>query len=248
MLTIGLVQPILIKLLLTQIQGGDKASEMKKLTAGVLLACLWLLIELIPGAKAQGSCDPGTECCIADCQAEVEFPTKEECIADPCSCAQKLDCIVRTQRDGWNTYPLNGELHLNTAVTHGRYLETRVNPTAEASINNFLPPAPGPVEIAYGSIIVKDNYRPDPEEPSVPLMDDTSPFPTLIVKLKGYCLESPNLGRDCPGGEWFWSKRVGDKFTSIGKPGSCLGCHAAVAEGDWMWNLFIPRRFPPEGN
>jgi len=93
---------------------------MKKLTAGLIMACLWLLIEPIPGAKAQGSCDPETQCCIVDCQAEVEFPTKEECIADACSCAQKFDCIVRTQRDGWNTYPLNGELHLNTAVTHGR--------------------------------------------------------------------------------------------------------------------------------
>lgn len=225
---------------------GIISSDMEKFSSLILLLCFWLLVGAVPQAKAQSSCDPQTECCVIDCKDEVEFPTNDECIDNPCSCAQKLDCILRAGREGWNTYPLNGELHLNTAVTHGRYVETRVNPVAEASITKFLPPAPGPVEIDYGSIIAKDNYRPDPEVPGVPLMDDTSPFPTLMVKIKGYCLEEQNLGRDCPGGEWFWSKRVGDKFTSIGKPSSCLGCHAAVADADWMWNLFIPRRFPPE--
>ena len=219
---------------------------MKTISVAIILALFF--VAPMYNAHAQGTCDPDTECCIIECNTEYDIPDSAECISDPCSCAQKIDCILRAQRDSWNTYPLNGALHLNTAVTHGRYVETRVNPTAEASINNFLPPAPGPVEIAYGSIIAKDNYRPDPEVPGVPLRDKTSPFPTLMIKIKGYCLEDPILGRDCPGGEWFWSKRIEDKFTSIGKPGSCIGCHAAVAEGDWMWNLYIPRRFPPEEN
>lgn len=218
---------------------------MKILSAVIILAFLWIFAEPLLEVNAQGTCDPETECCVIECQSVPEIPTSAQCIEDACSCAQEIDCILRSQRDDWNTYPLNGELHLNTAVTHGRYVETRANPVAEASINNFLPPSPGPVEIAYGSIIAKDNYRPDPEVPGVPLRDETSPFPTLMTKIKGYCLEDPILGRDCAGGEWFWSKRVGNKFTSIGKPGSCIGCHAAVAEGDWMWNLYIPRRFPP---
>lgn len=202
----------------------------------------------VPMAYSQGTCDPEAACCVIPCPEPVSLPTTAECIADPCDCAQRLDCLVRAEFGGWRTYPRNGALHLNTAVTHGRYVETRVNPVADASITATLQSAPGPVEVAYGSIVVKNNYRPDPDTPGVPLVDDSSPFPTVMLKLEGYCLESSQHGSDCPGGEWFWSKQVGDKFTTFGKPSSCLGCHAVVAEADWMWNLFIPRRFPPAGN
>lgn len=194
-------------------------------------------------------CDPQTECCVVPCPpGEVEPPTTETCLADPCLCARQLDCYVERSQalQPWEVFPGSAVRHLNTGASHGRYITTEVNDVALPAIVQALEPDSGPVDLPTGSVVTKANFEPDPRQPGVPLAGEGSPFATYMLKLDDYCPpgnERPGAG--CVGGDWFFAIRRFERYPFFGKPGFCTDCHGAVARGDWLWQLYLDRRYPP---
>jgi len=197
--------------------------------------------ETSTAAGAPPACQP------IDCPPTPQPPTLAVCQADACVCAQQLTCFLAQQDlDDWPLFPQSVEAHLNTGATHGRYVSTRVNDAALAAATKQIADPVVPADLPSGSLLVKQNYLPDPENPSQPDLD--SVFLTVMYKLDGYCPQgSRQANGDCAGGDWFWSLQRFGGFPFVGKPSFCLDCHGAVAGdngGDWSWQLELFRRFP----
>jgi len=97
---------------------------------------------------------------------------------------------------------------------HGAFLKLYGNRTA-VSHSRTLP---------YGSIIVKENFKPDKSLAAV----------TVMYRIKGF---------DPTHHDWYWVKympngAVAKKGTmqAAGKVGTCIGCHAQAKGNDWTFS------------
>ena len=89
-------------------------------------------------------------------------------------------------------------------------LTTYVNKTAYSGLKS------GAKELPKGSILIKENYKPDKTLAAITVMDKTGD------------------GKD----DWYWVKYMPDgsvakkgDMSLAGKPGGCIGCHAASTSG-----------------
>jgi len=100
----------------------------------------------------------------------------------------------------WDMWPGKGKFYPGTAP-HGALLTTYVNKAAYDGIKARTGVLP------YGSIIVKENYKPDKKPAAV----------TVMYKVKGY---NPD------GGDWFWVKYDPHGVVlAQGKVPMCISCH-----------------------
>jgi hypothetical protein len=216
-----------------------------------LALCLWLVLGALcaVSTRADATCDPATQCCRIECPADSPLPTTDECLADSCACAQKLDCYIRGTGgpQDWPLFPAGG-FHLSTTPVHPRFLEVRINPESKAAAERFVDPSSGPVDYPPNTIIYKTNWLASRTVPGEPRIGDGSPFSTLMFKLHGYCPGDPSAGIDCAGGDWFFTGEMDGAFGVHGKVPLCINCHAAAQYGDWTWGVFVLRRFPPAGS
>jgi hypothetical protein len=85
---------------------------------------------------------------------------------------------------------------------HGMLLTTYVNSLGVDAITN------GATAMPVGTIIVKENYRPD----------STLAATTVMYKVAGYNAEH---------GDWFWMKRLANgEVEAAGRVATCQSCHA----------------------
>lgn len=123
-------------------------------------------------------------------------------------------------RDTWKLYPGKGKLYKGTHP-HGAFLTTYVNGPAIKGLTS------GAKELPYGSILIKENYKPDKTLAAI----------TVMERVEGY---NPDAG------DWFWVKfsPAGEVLTKdvemegkkktvtlAGKPKGCIGCHTASVAG-----------------
>lgn len=204
-----------------------------------------MLIGSLPvcGALAQDKCEPDKACCVTACSGSTSFPTAEECLVDACACGQKLHCYSAERQESWALYPGTTEAEPTNRPVHGRFLTLRANPSAIAGLETFAPGKPGPVDMPSGSVIVKWNYNPDPSRLGVADTEHGLNAVTSMFNIDGYCPAGAGKGADCDGGDWFFLLQVGDEFLGLSKTGDCANCHAAAQSGDWLWRLFVARRF-----
>ena len=112
-------------------------------------------------------------------------------------------------QETWALYPGKGKLYKGQEP-HGMLLTTYVNKEADKGLKS------GKKELPKGSILIKENYMPDKTLAAITVMDKTG------------------HGKD----DWFWVKynpdgsvaKKGD-MSLAGKPGGCIGCHAASTSG-----------------
>lgn len=96
---------------------------------------------------------------------------------------------------------------------HGAYLKMYVNTAAYQALEK------GELPLPPGSIIVKENYGRDKE---------TLKAVTPMFKVPGY---NPD------GGDWFWAKYGADgSVKASGKVKSCMDCHSAKRDHDWLFS------------
>jgi hypothetical protein len=217
--------------------------------AAVLLLAVAALVAAAPRDAAPTAASPPPPACrpLDPCPPSSPLPTLDACLADSCACAQQLTCYLGQQDlEAWPVFPQSAPAHLNTGATHGRFVTTRVNPPALTAAEQQIADRSLPADLPSGSLLVKQNYLPDPDDLTKP--DPGSVFLTVMYKLDGYCPDgSRQANGDCAGGDWFWSLERFGGFQFTGKPSFCLDCHGAVAGGnggDWSWQLELFRRFP----
>ena len=112
-------------------------------------------------------------------------------------------------QETWALFPGKGKFYKGTEP-HGMLLTTYVNKTAEDALKS------GAKELPKGSILIKENYMPNKKLGAITVMNKTGD------------------GKD----DWFWVKynpdgslaKKGD-MAIAGKPGGCVGCHAASTSG-----------------
>ena len=93
---------------------------------------------------------------------------------------------------------------------HGAYLKQYVNDIAYEAIKKGE-------KMPSGAMIIKENYGQD---------KTTLMAITPMYKMEGYNPE---------GGDWFWPKYGPDgKAMAAGKVESCIGCHKAMGDGDYV--------------
>lgn len=142
----------------------------------------------------------------------VSFLYVEKGIAeDSMEKAKALWDMMQSEKyqETWALYPGKGKLYKGTEP-HGMLLTTYVNTTADEGLKS------GEKELPKGSILIKENYKPDKTLAAITVMDKTGD------------------GKD----DWFWVKynpdgslaKKGD-MAIAGKPGGCIGCHAASTSG-----------------
>ncbi len=124
-------------------------------------------------------------------------------------------------QDKWSLIPGKGELYAGQGP-HGMLLTTYLNEQAF----NTLESKPG--HFPDGSILVKENYKPDKTLAAI----------TVMVKEKGFA----------PGeGDWFWAKFGPDgSVQAAGQPAGCLSCHGSVRSNDFVFS-FPVAPIPPQG-
>ncbi len=128
-------------------------------------------------------------------------------------------------RDTWSLFPGKGKLYKGTEP-HGMLLTTYVNEVAEKGLRSKVKVLP------EGSILVKENYKPDKTLAAITVMEKTGP------------------GKD----DWFWVKYMPDGSVAVkemekygkrmkmpvagGKKTMCASCHAASISG--VHNVMTP--------
>ncbi len=112
-------------------------------------------------------------------------------------------------QETWALYPGKGKFYKGQEP-HGMLLTTYVNTAADEGLKS------GAKELPKGSILIKENYKPDKTLAAITVMDKTGD------------------GKD----DWFWVKYTPDgsvakkgEMSLAGKPGGCIGCHAASTSG-----------------
>jgi len=110
----------------------------------------------------------------------------------------------------WAKWPGKGELYPGKEP-HGSFLTTYVNDIALDSINK----ANG---MAYGSIIVKENYDANKKPAAL----------TVMYKVKDY---NPDAG------DWFWAKYDPEfNILAQGKIQACITCHSQMKDNDYIFS------------
>jgi hypothetical protein len=112
---------------------------------------------------------------------------------------------------GWGYWPGHTEIYPGQSP-HGAYLKLYANSIALKAVRN------GQTELPPGSMIVKMNFGKDKE---------TLKAITPMYKVEGYNPEA---------GDWFWAKYTpGGEAKAAGKVGSCIQCHKAQEDNDWIF-------------
>ena len=108
--------------------------------------------------------------------------------------------------DAWRMWPGRGELYPGTEP-HGMLLSTWLNDIAFEALTAATGPLPS------GSIVVKENYRPDSTLAAV----------TVMYAREGYDPEHD---------DWFWAKYLpGGDVEAAGRVAPCQECHQAGERG-----------------
>jgi cytochrome P460 len=123
-------------------------------------------------------------------------------------------------RKNWNLWPGTEAFYKGNAP-HGMLLTTYVNDVAFAALNA------GEITMPIGSVVVKENYKPNRELAAV----------TVMYKHEGY---NPDFS------DWFFTKHMPDGsldkmpngMAMEGRLPGCQGCHMAKKDADF---LFTPR-------
>ncbi|NIP29588.1 MAG: hypothetical protein GTO02_04490 [Candidatus Dadabacteria bacterium] len=116
----------------------------------------------------------------------------------------------------WSHWPGKQPFYKGTEP-HGFLLSTYLNEPAYKALTG------GSAELPYGSIVIKENYKPDKTLAAV----------TVMERIKGY---NPDAG------DWYWAKYKADgslhtkevdgkAMKLAGKVGGCIGCHTASTSG-----------------
>lgn len=107
-------------------------------------------------------------------------------------------------------WPGKGKLYKGKEP-HGALLTTYVNAKALEAIEGKMD------VMAPGSIVVKENYKPDKTLAAV----------TVMFKVDKYNPEA---------NDWFWAKYNPDgTVDKEGKVGGCIGCHGQVKDNDYLF-------------
>jgi hypothetical protein len=107
-------------------------------------------------------------------------------------------------------WPGKGKLYQGKEP-HGALLTTYVNAKALEAIDGKKG------VMAPGSIVVKENYKPD----------KTLAATTVMFKADKYNPEA---------NDWFWAKYAPDgSIQKEGKVGGCIGCHGQVKDNDYLF-------------
>jgi hypothetical protein len=110
----------------------------------------------------------------------------------------------------WALFPGKGKLYQGRHP-HGALLTTYVNDQAADGLDKKVG------TLANGSLLVKENYKPDKTLDAV----------TIMYRVQGY---------DQDAGDWFWAKYAANgTIQKEGKVAGCIGCHAAVINNDWVF-------------
>ncbi len=110
----------------------------------------------------------------------------------------------------WKMWPGKGPFYEGTSP-HGKLLTTYVNDAGYNAAKLRLPKYP------HGTIIVKENYKPDRTLAAV----------TVMAKVRGY---NPDAG------DWFWAKYGPEgKVAKAGKVKGCIDCHRDAKKSDWVF-------------
>jgi len=108
----------------------------------------------------------------------------------------------------WRLLPGTGKVRPGRAP-HGAFLTTYVNQAAYGSIA-------GGKGMAYGSLIVAEDYGPDRRLAGL----------SVMLKVKGYNPEA---------GDWHWFSYTPEgRATASGRVEACLGCHGTMKENDFL--------------
>jgi len=110
----------------------------------------------------------------------------------------------------WELWPGTEKMYKGSQP-HGAFLTTYVTKGARQAIEGKKG------RFANGAIIVKENYKPDKTLAAI----------TVMYKANGYNSEA---------GDWFWAKFQPDgTIDAEGKVASCIKCHSAKADNDWVY-------------
>lgn len=118
------------------------------------------------------------------------------------------------------------------AEPHGMILRVFVN---EIAMNDL---ASGADAFSEGAILVKENHAPGAVDVAgmaaqAPVADFEGDLAALT-----YMVKVPGYNRDA--GDWFWAKQQPDgTIDAAGAPAGCVGCHAQVADNDWVFNAVL---------
>lgn len=112
--------------------------------------------------------------------------------------------------ENWTLWPDKGALYMGTEP-HGMLLTTYLNDLALDAVTNKAG------AMSAGAIVVKENY----------MLDSTLAAITIMYKSEGY---NPDVN------DWFFVKRLADgTVEASGRVGMCQGCHAQVADNDYLF-------------
>ena len=112
--------------------------------------------------------------------------------------------------ENWTLWPDKGALYMGTEP-HGMLLTTYLNDLALDAVTNKAG------AMSAGAIVVKENYMPDSTLAAI----------TIMYKSEGY---NPDAN------DWFFVKRLADgTVEASGRVGMCQGCHAQVADNDYLF-------------
>jgi hypothetical protein len=156
-----------------------------------------LLAAILPLA----ACDAGEEADAEPMQESEQMMTLPDTTADAVwSYLQEADY------QDWALWPGKGELYEGTEP-HGMLLTTYLNGTAHGALVNGSGPLPD------GSIVVKENYRPDSTLAAV----------TVMYSSDGY---------DADFNDYFWAKYGADgSVQAAGRVETCQSCHSVGERG-----------------
>jgi hypothetical protein len=117
---------------------------------------------------------------------------------------------VEDYATNWQMWP-GKEPFYKGREPHGALLTTYLNPTASTALAGDAEAMP------VGSIIVKENYKPDSTLMAI----------TTIMKVDGYEPEHNN---------WYWTKFLPDgSIEATGRVQSCIDCHSKQMSNDYLF-------------
>lgn len=161
---------------------------------------------------------PTEEATAASTEESAAEPTPEPAAEEADDSAYAAELWQRLQEEGytenWSTIPGKGELYPGQPP-HGPLITVYLNDGAV----DALEAQPG--TMPDGSVIVKENYRPD----------ETLSLVTIMEKRSGY---APAYS------DWYYASYAPDgSVQDSGQIESCIACHAAVRSNDYIFSFVV---------
>lgn len=161
---------------------------------------------------------PTEEATAASTEEPAEEATPEPAAEEADDSAYAAELWQRLQEEGytenWSTVPGKGELYPGQPP-HGALLTTYLNDSALEA----LEAQPG--AMPDGSVIIKENYRPDETLVSVTVMEKRADFAPAY-------------------NDWYYARYGPDgSVQGGGQMESCMVCHAAVRSNDYIFTFVV---------